>query len=301
MEINCILSQVFGGLAAASRPLVRYGQSKYPDTTNIRRLNSIPNALLSLSYMFNVKGAVPALITGNAAIRSGLLATPWGKAHKKKIVGTLAAISTVVGSAMYEEPIDSLPIIGTLINSSVEYYQDEARYQRLPLLFAFLMWGPVAWAKGNDGALVSTIVSAGITWNTAYIEDMNGASGKNNAPFWEDFRAYRYGIWHKAPTGAKIKGQVSTAPGYTEETMRTEYIQKLRDKPNPYFVTQSKVLARLESGCDTTFSQPSPQTPDASARDNPESILDGRWWPYIALSGATPARLHGWPESPHYH
>ncbi|HBR69264.1 MAG TPA: hypothetical protein DEA55_07810 [Rhodospirillaceae bacterium] len=241
-----VISQIFGASALVARPVSRWLQSHFPDTKNIRLTDVLPRTFTSISYALNESGAVPAIVQGVAAIRAGSLSTLWGQTNKKMISAAAMATSVSGGLYMLKDASDLPPIAGAIAGTAVDF-QDQARYHRLPYLAYPAFWGTTAIVKENWAALASDIVATGILWKTVYNEDIKGASGKKDASFNEDWKAYWYGILHNAPTGATIKGQVSTAPGYTNETMQKEYLQNLQRKTNPHFLTQNQTFEMMKS------------------------------------------------------
>ena len=241
-DLTFALSQAFGVAAIVARPAARYFQDKFPDTKNIRLSEVFPRGFTGASYAL-LDAPVPALIQGLASARAASLSKKWGEANKRAISMVSLAGAAIGTALMAEDAVDYLPFVGAAGGVAVDF-QSQARYQRLPYVLYPALWGTVAVSKGNWAVLCSDIIATGILWKTVYNEDIKNASGQVNASFKEDWKAYWYGIMHNAPTGAEIKGQVSSAPGHRDLT--EQYLEKLQTKNNPHFVNQDAVIERLK-------------------------------------------------------
>lgn len=208
-----------------------YLQSRFPDAKTIRNISIPAHALGALSY--GCMGATMAMWGYIVpTVRSSIRTTKWGAEHKKLVAICAASTMTGLTAVFAKSAADLLPLAAVYMGTVMDY-QKQGRYQRLPGFTVFsTIWAPVAAAKGNWGLLAAEVFQSVMIAKGIKQHDINNAAGPNQ-PFSKNWKAYCYGIFNNAATGASKAGQVSTDKGH--EPIEEQYKELLQTKPNPYF------------------------------------------------------------------
>ena len=256
-----MLSQIWGGVALATRVGMAYAQSKFPDAKTIRYAKMFAAGTSGASYyaMNEIIGAAQMAIGG---LRSTVRSTRFGTEFKKAVA--VAGAFPIAGLLWYnyKEPADFLPLIVYGFASASDY-SSQGRYQRALLVPALAPSIAYAVSKDNYAMILADMFSTSALLYAINKHDIFGAAGKKTltikqavkkhglsaglkikcSQFRKDFKASSYGLWYNAPTAANIPGQTSTDIDAPHTTI--SYIESLKSN-NPGFESQEELLELIE-------------------------------------------------------
>ncbi len=238
-------NQLLGQAASLLLLLMRIGsdtiKARFPDTKRMRLVTAAVTGVNTLSFALQ-KSWTAAAVQGGACVRSTILSTKWGAKHPKLVSLFTSAASLSVSIPAYQNPVDIMPIAGTIIGATIDL-QSQGRYTRLPyaILYPFI-WLPVRLHLNDKPGMAADIYQSLSFLYATYKHDIKGASGKGHG-FKQDLKAYLHGIFINSATGASIKGQVSTHAGHSD--VDKQYLEKMLRKKNPYFLDQNKMIRQL--------------------------------------------------------
>lgn len=235
-------NQFLGQVASSVLLLMRIGsdtiKARFPDTRRMRLVAAAVTGVNTLSFALQ-KSWTAAAVQGGACVRSTLLSTKWGAKHPKLVGFFTTAASLSVSIPAYRNPVDIMPIAGTIIGAAIDL-QSQGRYTRLSYALLYpVIWLPVRLHLNDKPGMAADIYQSISFLVAAYKHDIENAAGQGHG-FRKDLKAYLHGIFKNSATGAKIDGQVSTHAGHDD--IREQYLEKLQRQKNPYFLDQQKAL-----------------------------------------------------------
>lgn len=241
-------NQLLGQAASSLLLLLRIGsdtfKARFPDTRRMRLVAAVVTGVNAFSYGFQ-KSWTAAAVQGGACLRSSILSTKWGAKHPKLVGLFTTAASLSVSIPAYKNPVDIMPIVGTMIGAAVDM-QSQGRYTRLAYAVLYpAIWLPVRLHLKDNPGIAADIYQSISLLVAAYKHDIENAAGPGHG-FRNDLKAYLHGIFRNSATGAKIDGQVSTHAGHDD--VKKQYLEKLQRRKNPYFLGQQKAIGEPGAG-----------------------------------------------------
>lgn len=235
-------NQLLGQVASSLLLLMRIGsdtiKARFPDTRRMRLVAAAVTSVNTLSYALQ-KSWTAAAVQGGACLRSTILSTKWGASHPKLVGFFTTAASLSVSIPAYRDPVDIMPIAGTMIGAAVDL-QSQGRYTRLSYALLYpVIWLPVRLHLNDKPGMAADIYQTISFLVATYKHDIENAAGGGQG-FRKDLKAYLHGVFKNSATGAKIEGQVSTHAGHKD--VRKQYLEKLQKQKNPYFLDQQKAI-----------------------------------------------------------
>lgn len=238
------LGQIASAALFLGRFAALYVQTNVPDAHRMRKVAMGLTTINAFSYGLQ-NAWTAATVQFGALVRNAILVTPWG-AKNQKLVSVFACAGTVAAAldmrgGMPETMEQTLPLVAAVVGATADL-QNQGRVTRAIYATYPLFWLPIRYQlKDIPGAAADLLVTA-IYLDGIRKNDIKNAAGENRT-FLENTKAYLYGLFNNAATGAKIKGQVEVKPG--SENALAQYKRKLEENPNPHYLDRDKRLAEL--------------------------------------------------------